>query len=327
MLAREFVWGTEFRLPAVIIDWTAAGQVGAGQPEALHYLRDVLGNVVALTDANANAVDRYRYDPYGVTYIYTGGGALLPPSAYGNPFAFTGQRYDAAVMLYHFWYRTYSPSLGRWHQRDPLQYMNGVNLYQYVMSSPMNAMDLIGLQQDQCPADEIPHYWPEGLSSDAWAGSDNRGDSSPSLNVQTESDDFIHVWFWGLLYSDDVLVNMTDGQAVFVVVGGSTAAVVGGYGAWYLAGSIAGQTTVITVSRWGRPGLQPGDWIMKGPANGSNYFWSGKWDPFPWNRLAPFSSGQEFLVPSSSLFWPPGWEFFKGLVGQRIYVGSGPPVW
>gem|GEM_PF-4626153 len=143
-LAREFVWGTEYPMPAVIIDWTAAGQVGTGQAEVLHYMRDVLGNVVALTNAGGNVVERYRYDPYGMTHIYTGGGALLPASAYGNPYAYTGQRYDAAVALYHFWYRTYSPSLGRWHQRDPLQYADGVSLYEYVASSPVELIDPLG---------------------------------------------------------------------------------------------------------------------------------------------------------------------------------------
>jgi RHS repeat-associated protein len=43
----------------------------------------------------------------------------LVASRYGNPFMWTGQRYDATTGQYHFWARTYSPSLGRWMQRDP----------------------------------------------------------------------------------------------------------------------------------------------------------------------------------------------------------------
>jgi RHS repeat-associated protein len=46
----------------------------------------------------------------------------LVASRYGNPFMWTGQRYDATTGQYHFWARTYSPSLGRWMQRDPLEY-------------------------------------------------------------------------------------------------------------------------------------------------------------------------------------------------------------
>jgi hypothetical protein len=86
------------------------------------------------------------------------------------------------------------------------------------------------------------------------------------------------------------------------------------------------------VSRWGRPGLQAGDWVMKGGATKSNYFWSGKYQPGwvptfgqPPNIPAPFSAGQQFSVPSSTLSFPPG--FFgpvKGALGQRIYNGETP---
>ena len=144
-LAREFVWGTEFPMPIAMIDRTGSQQV------VLHYLRDVLGSVVALTDAGGNVVERYRYDPYGTTHAFDAGGTLLPSSAYGNPFAFTGQRYDAAIGLYHFWFRAYSPMLGRWHQRDPLGYAypEGANLYEYVRSSPTFFVDILGLEE--CP--------------------------------------------------------------------------------------------------------------------------------------------------------------------------------
>jgi len=137
-LVREFVWGTEFPMPTAMIDRTGS------QAVVLHYLRDVLGNVVALSDANGDVVERYRYDPYGMTHIYTGGGALLPASAYGNPYAYTGQRYDTAVALYHFWLRTYSPSLGRWHQRDPFGYVDGASLYEYCRAEPLGGIDRFG---------------------------------------------------------------------------------------------------------------------------------------------------------------------------------------
>ncbi|HOW72938.1 MAG TPA: RHS repeat-associated core domain-containing protein [Phycisphaerae bacterium] len=55
-------------------------------------------------------------------------GTARAVSAYGNPFAWTGQRYDPAVRLYHFWDRSYSPALGRWLQRDRLGYVDGVGL-------------------------------------------------------------------------------------------------------------------------------------------------------------------------------------------------------
>ena len=117
-LAREFVWGKRFPDQEVMIDYTAAGDVGAGTAEVLYYLHGALGSVVGLANANGDLVEKYEYDPYGRTYITAPDGTARAASSYGNPFAWTGQRYDRAVRLYHFWARSYSPALGRWLQRD-----------------------------------------------------------------------------------------------------------------------------------------------------------------------------------------------------------------
>ena len=81
------------------------------------------------------------------------------------------------------------------------------------------------------------------------------------------------------------------------------------------------------VSRWGRPGLQSGDWVMKDRASWWNYVRSGKLDPGPWNQFAPKSSGQEFVVPRRFVRWPmdkPWWHgdgpIMKGVLGQRRYI-------
>ncbi|MBK9127939.1 MAG: hypothetical protein IPM13_09075 [Phycisphaerales bacterium] len=106
------------------------------------------------------------YDPYGATYIacrdpntYDDAGETRDPhlltdsaawqpcesSRFGNPFLWTAQRYDPAVRLYHFLFRTYSPTLGRWMQRDPLRYIDSMNIYQYVGSMPTYYVDPLGL--------------------------------------------------------------------------------------------------------------------------------------------------------------------------------------
>src|SRR5690606_14933309 len=123
--------------------------VPAGE-SVYHYLHDVLGSVVALTNAAGQVVERYTYDPYGKTVIeetdpLTGlPTARLDGSAFGNPFAWTGQRFDPGVRLYHFLFRGYSPHLGRWLQRDPANYRDGISLYQYVASDPTGFVDPFG---------------------------------------------------------------------------------------------------------------------------------------------------------------------------------------
>jgi len=168
VLAREFVWGDRFPQPVALV--THGGLSGGfGGPSvpagesAYHYLHDVLGSVVALTDAAGQVVERYTYDPYGQTLIEQTDPATgeplrdpltgaptgrLPASAFGNPCAWTGQRYDADVRLYHFFHRVYSPRLGRWLHRDPLDYVDGVNLYCYLGADPLYGTDPYGLSPD-----------------------------------------------------------------------------------------------------------------------------------------------------------------------------------
>ena len=171
LLAREFLWGDRFPEPLMMVDHTDAGEMTAAEgAEVLHYVRDALGSVVGLVDADdpdatpdpipAKLVERYDYDPYGKTYVEywdatAGGGAGAwirtadAASHFGNPFMWTSQRYDQTVGLYHFPFRSYSPELGRWLQRDPLGYVDGVSLYQYVGSHPTMFADPLGLYVDK----------------------------------------------------------------------------------------------------------------------------------------------------------------------------------
>lgn len=85
-------------------------------------------------------------------------GCPTPPI--GNPFMWTGHRYDAAVGQYHTLFRFYDPTLGRWLQRDPIEYASGsINLYEYVHSSPIKLIDPLGLDAGDatsCPSGDEP---------------------------------------------------------------------------------------------------------------------------------------------------------------------------
>lgn len=47
--------------------------------------------------------------------------------------------------MYHYKARTYSPTLGRFLQTDPIGYGDGPNWYNYVKSDPVNGVDPLGL--------------------------------------------------------------------------------------------------------------------------------------------------------------------------------------
>lgn len=79
---------------------------------------------------------------------------------------------------------------------------------------------------------------------------------------------------------------------------------------------------LVNVTRWGRPGLESGDWVMRGKNTWLNYILSGKWDPGPWNQFALKSSGQTFQVLRRTLQRPLGMGIdgiIKTLVGQWRY--------
>jgi len=151
-LSREFLWGDPSSFPEPIALVTHDG----ASSSTYHYIHDVLGSVVALTDSAGVVVERYTYDPYGKTLIErltANGYQPTASSAFGNPWAWTGQRYDAETGLYAFFYRAYSPSLGRWLQRDPIGYVGTpLSLYLYGLANPLRWIDPLGLQPTTQPA-------------------------------------------------------------------------------------------------------------------------------------------------------------------------------
>jgi len=75
-----------------------------------------------------------------------GGKQHLGCSAFAWLYLHQGRRYDVTRGLYHFRFRDYSPTLGRWTSLDPLRYAAGdVNLYRPVGNDPINRLDPSGL--------------------------------------------------------------------------------------------------------------------------------------------------------------------------------------
>jgi len=67
-------------------------------------------------------------------------------SSVGSKVGYAGYVQDAYVpTVYHVRYRVLKVDLGRWLQRDPAGYVDGANLYEYVMSQPVEMRDSMGL--------------------------------------------------------------------------------------------------------------------------------------------------------------------------------------
>jgi RHS repeat-associated protein len=113
---------------------------------AYYFTQDVLGNVMALTNASGAVAESYTYDVFGKPTIKDGSGTVL--SAAMTPFLFTGREYDTETGLYHYRARAYHPELGRFLQNDPIDFRGGdTNTYRYVSNNPINFVDPTGLTE------------------------------------------------------------------------------------------------------------------------------------------------------------------------------------
>ena len=159
-LKRKFVFASYVDSPKMMVTVT-------GTNEAKHYYHQNSNfNVIALTDAAGNIVEKYAYTAYGKADIFTPGadnqwntaddvtvaplaagqlcgttagsgsnpaghmaGTFTATSTVDNPYLFTGRRLDAESGLYYFRARYHDANLGRFISRDPMQYVDGHSLY------------------------------------------------------------------------------------------------------------------------------------------------------------------------------------------------------
>lgn len=115
----------------------------AGQ--TYYHQTNSLGSIVALANSSGSIVEQYSYDVYGKPSIFDGFGSPLSNSAIGNPYLFTGRRYDSESGLQYNRRRFLSYEVGRWLTHDPLGYVDSRNFYEYVRSNPLKYADPFGL--------------------------------------------------------------------------------------------------------------------------------------------------------------------------------------
>ena len=106
--------------------------------ETYYYVTDGNKNVMSLIDAAGTKAAEYVYDPFGRLLSSTGSLAEI------NPFRFSSEYHDDETGLVYYNYRYYSPELGRWISRDPIEEEGGVNLYAMVGNNPVNERDFLG---------------------------------------------------------------------------------------------------------------------------------------------------------------------------------------
>jgi len=119
-----------------------------------YYHQDGLRSIVGLTDADQTVAATYQYDVFGSIKSQTG--------SIANPHLFTGGRWDNNSNLYHFRFRQYDPTLGRFITRDPwrgrISNPTALHRYTYVGNNPGGFVDPFGLFQTPITSVPLPPY-------------------------------------------------------------------------------------------------------------------------------------------------------------------------
>jgi len=139
--------------------------------EVVYYHSTTLYSIYALTDADENVIERYRYDAYGAATVLD---ADFSDDADGltdvdHPYLFQGRRWDAGVDCYYFRNRFHGSVIGRFLARDALA-EGGRNHYEFVNGAPGRFADPMGLHWIQIePRDHFPPCTKERLGEWKWA--------------------------------------------------------------------------------------------------------------------------------------------------------------
>ncbi len=138
---KQFVWCGDQRCEERDASGTLAKQFFAmGQTLSgsnYFYMFDHLGSIRGMTDSSGNVVAQYQYGMFGEVTQTVG--------TLASDFGFCGYYVHAPSGLNLTTFRAYSPTLGRWINRDPIGEKGGVNLYRYVANNPSGYADPRGL--------------------------------------------------------------------------------------------------------------------------------------------------------------------------------------
>lgn len=98
------------------------------------------GNVtVLISSGSGNVSGYYEYSPYGAVIRASG------DIAQENPFQFATKYRDSETECLYYGMRYYSPYLGQWLSRDPIEEEGGLHLRSFVKNNPINSYDIAGL--------------------------------------------------------------------------------------------------------------------------------------------------------------------------------------
>ena len=148
----QYLWGARHRDDLVRRDRAVGGTT---LNETRYALMDYF-SAAAITDEDGEVKERYAYSAFGMRRVLAPEFAPRTTSDCEFEFGFQGQFLDVESGLYNYGYRYYSPRLGRWMCKDPIEEDGGTNLYANVGNDAVNLVDHLGLFKLPAPPASPP---------------------------------------------------------------------------------------------------------------------------------------------------------------------------
>ena len=122
---------------------SVCGIVYNGEP--FYFVKNLQGDIIAITDKDGEIVARYTYDAWGVCTVDTTSTNITIANL--NPYRYRGYYYDSEIGMYYLQSRYYDPEVGRFVNGDEASYIYAdgnnyvVNLFAYCENNPINMND------------------------------------------------------------------------------------------------------------------------------------------------------------------------------------------
>ncbi len=136
------------------VDITAAGVSGglSQNPGSYRFVKDHLGSIRAVSDANGAIIQRLHYSTFGELLRVTNGSNetdITTSPAIRPQFSYSGREWDEESGLYYYRARYYDASVGRFIEQDPhpgktINAVTVINRYIYVGNNSGNYTDPTG---------------------------------------------------------------------------------------------------------------------------------------------------------------------------------------
>ena len=125
---------------------SVCGIVYNGEP--FYFVKNLQGDIIAITDKDGEIVARYTYDAWGVCTVDTTSTNITIANL--NPYRYRGYYYDSEIGMYYLQSRYYDPNVGRFINGDEAAVMalmdNSIcdNLFTYCCNNPILLYDRSG---------------------------------------------------------------------------------------------------------------------------------------------------------------------------------------